>query len=495
MSDPATWEHVATQILLLDSEEIALLKAKRIRKMSFFNSMETVDRLGVILPEKDGLFYELEDFCRYIIGHKPSNADLMSMTETEYREIPRSAIKLAYELAVAPTSTSASNAPPRTQNQPPSNTNAGASVTQPFGRINISMDCSRITPAFIKTVDFQRYTNFNLNATDDILKFYSDVQSQGSQYNVLLRHIDEITPTATLYPSDLPPESIVLISSTLINKFRQDKVVSPNYEIGQNLLKTTTDGFTFLKQLLMISHPKFTDIAVGLEPIPVYSKYKDLYLYARAVQEYVGVQRIEGRNYSTKEISQLFLKYLDEKLYQKAVMVLRNRLEAHTDNQVPMSLQVPGLATTICQQMIQLGEETDTKNYDTITKLSSLTESVSSITDTEPISYSNVFSFVDSKTNQYTGVCKACGRPNHHEKDCNFLTKVKQCLAYMKMDRSAGNRKANFYKKKGTYKDRRDKVKLLQEANMIPLIFDADIFLDVPESDDDIILCSEVQEE
>ena len=73
----------------------------------------------------------------------------------------------------------------------------------------------------------------------------------------------------------------------------------------------------------------------------------------------MGVQRIEGRNYSTKEISQLFLKYLDEKLYQKAVMVLRNRLEAHADNQVPMSLQVPGLATTRCQQMIQLGEETD----------------------------------------------------------------------------------------------------------------------------------------
>merc|ERR1712224_765687 len=98
----------------------------------------------------------------------------------------------------------------------------------------------------------------------------------------------------------------------------------------------------------------------------VYSKCKDLYLYARAVQEYVEVQRIEGRTYSTKEISQLFLKYLDEKLYQKAVMVLRNRLEAHAANQVPMSLQVPGLATTICQQMIQLGEETDTKSYDTI---------------------------------------------------------------------------------------------------------------------------------
>ena len=272
-SDPATWEHMATQILLLDSEEIELLKAKRIRKISFFNNMETVGRLSDVLTEKDGLFYELENFCRYIIGHKPSNADLMGMTEAEYREIPRSAIKIAYELAIASTCKPASGAPLSTSNQPPPTNITGAGVTQTFGRINISMNCSGITPSFIKTLDFQHYTNFNLNATDDILKFFSDVQSQGSQYIVLLRHIDEITPTETLYPSDLPPESIVFIFSTLINKFRQDKVVSPNYEIGQNLLKTTMDGFTFLKQLLMISQSKFTDIAVGLEPIPVYSKY------------------------------------------------------------------------------------------------------------------------------------------------------------------------------------------------------------------------------
>ena len=107
MSETETWEHVAKQILLLDEEEIALLKAKRIRKMSFFNNMETVDRLSAIVTEKDGLFYELEGFCRYIIGHKPSNADLMRMTEIEYREIPRSTIKMAYELAVESTSNAA----------------------------------------------------------------------------------------------------------------------------------------------------------------------------------------------------------------------------------------------------------------------------------------------------------------------------------------------------------------------------------------------------
>ena len=137
------------------------------------------------------------------------------------------------------------------------------------------------------------------------------------QYNVVSRHIDDIQPSDTLFPSDLPAESIALISSTLINKFRQEKVVARDYSIGQNLLKATTDGYIFLKQILMIKHPKFTNVASGLSQIPVYSTFKDLYLYARAIQDYIGIQRIEGRMYDVKEMLLLFLKYLDEPLCQK----------------------------------------------------------------------------------------------------------------------------------------------------------------------------------
>ena len=127
------------------------------------------------------------------------------------------------------------------------------------------------------------------------------------KYKVLL-HIDTIRPTESLYPNDLPLESVELISGTLINKFRQEKVVSTNYHIGQNLLKSTTDGFVFLKQLLMIAHPRFTDTASGLDQIPVYSSFNDLYTFARAIQEYISAQRIEGRTYDIKQVSQLFFK-------------------------------------------------------------------------------------------------------------------------------------------------------------------------------------------
>ena len=124
---------------------------------------------------------------------------------------------------------------------------------------------------------------------------------------MVLCHINDIHLLATLFTSDLPAESIALISGTLINKFCQEKFVAKDYLIGQNLLKATTDGFIFLKQILMIKHHKFTDVSSGLSQIPVYSGFNNLYLFARAIQDYVGIQGNEGRIYDAKEMSLLFL--------------------------------------------------------------------------------------------------------------------------------------------------------------------------------------------
>ena len=103
-----------------------------------------------------------------------------------------------------------------------------------------------------------------------------------------------------------------------------------------------------------------------------------------------------------------------------------------------------------------------------------------------------------TSTSKFQGTCAAFGKKNHHESECNFLMKVKQCLAYMKSDRSAGSRKAKYYKSKGDYKVRRDKVCSLQERNFIPPILDPDFFLDIPEDEErqeSNIFCSEVNED
>ena len=431
-SSVSTWEHVTQTVLGLSQDDIAFLHKKRIRSINFFRKSMDVQRLETTLGIKDGLYYELEDFLKYMIVNRPSNDELLEMTHEYYNDLSQDAIQTAYEVETATREPDAEDKSPHTH----------------LNNAN-TQDYSHIIPSLIRTVDFIRYTNFSLSSTDGILKFYSDIQSQGSQYNILLKHIDEITPSENLFPDSLPPASVVLISGTLINKFRQEKVIMKDYKIGQNLLKATTDGFIFLKQLLMITHPKFSDTASGLNQIPSYSKFKDLYTYARAVKDYVEVQKIEGRHYNTKDISNFFLKYLDKPLYQKARMQIQNRVDACGDSSIPLSLQVPGLATTITQQMLELGEKIqEDTTYDTVTKLSSgTTDTISSLTDFDSVQ-SDFIHAVGNKKNAYNGVCKACGRPNHHDKDCNFLTKLRQCLAYMKMDKSAGPRKASFYRRK-----------------------------------------------
>ena len=266
-----TWQHVAKNLLLLPQEDIEFLHKKRIRTIMFFRKGKDFDRLANAVGTKDGLYYDLEDFYSYMITHKPSNDDLMLLTHDEYSNIAYDEVQPKNLTSTA--SSSKSNSTNATQPK-----QASTVPTRPI--VTSINSYSHIVPSLVRTVDFIRYTNFSLNGTEDILKFYSDVQTQGMQYNVVLRHIDEIQPTDTLFPSDLPAESIALISSTLINKFRQEKVIAKDYSIGQNLLKATTDGFIFLKQILMIKHPKFTDVASGLNQIPVYSSFKDLYLYA-----------------------------------------------------------------------------------------------------------------------------------------------------------------------------------------------------------------------
>ena len=97
-----------------------------------------------------------------------------------------------------------------------------------------------------------------------------------------------------------------------------------------------------------------------------------MYLYARAIQDYVGIQRIEGRVNDAKEMSLLFLKYLDELLYQKAKLLMQTHLEHYTSSTLPISLQVPGLATMILQQTLQMNltSVSEIKPYDMVTCLS-----------------------------------------------------------------------------------------------------------------------------
>mgnify|MGYP003331834241 CR=1 FL=1 len=86
--------------------------------------------------------------------------------------------------------------------------------------------------------------------------------------------------------------------SCFANKSNWSKLVEINYR-----------WFYILKTAIMVSHPRFMDTNSGLEQ-------------TQAIHEYIGVQRIEGHTYDTKQVSQLFLKYLNKPLYQKAKILI-----------------------------------------------------------------------------------------------------------------------------------------------------------------------------
>ena len=165
-----------------------------------------------------------------MIGHQPTNDDLMTLIHQEFCNIPQSVVQAAYEVAVSstsmqPTATSVPNVTVKTDRASVQAPTAVLSQAQRFNHVNLaSQTYSHVTPKMIRTVDFIRYTIFSLGETDDILKFYSDVQTQGAQYNILLKHIDHITPSESLYPNDKSTDLIERSSGTMISNFRQEKL-------------------------------------------------------------------------------------------------------------------------------------------------------------------------------------------------------------------------------------------------------------------------------
>ena len=179
-----TWTHIVKNVLLLEDEDIQLLTKKRIRNENFFRKTLDITRLETAVGSKDGLFFELEDFFKYMIGHQPTNDELMLLTHQYYCDIPHSVIQSAYEVATSSMSMQSKTqnrvvTPNVTMSSNPIQSQTGTASI--FSRINISAPTyGHINPSSIRTVDFIRYTNFSLAGTDDILKFYSDVQIQGT---------------------------------------------------------------------------------------------------------------------------------------------------------------------------------------------------------------------------------------------------------------------------------------------------------------------------
>ena len=109
------------------------------------------------------------------------------------------------------------------------------------------VDYGSLSIADIRTTDFIRFTNFQLNSDAQIMQFYRDVFTQGWQYRVYVAAIDAVNSTHSVAPSNLSSEAKTLIGTTLHTKFRQFGCINKNYTTGIALLNSTRDGYEFLE--------------------------------------------------------------------------------------------------------------------------------------------------------------------------------------------------------------------------------------------------------
>ena len=373
---------------------------------------------------------------------------------------------------------------------------------------SLTHDPSLITPDLVDISGFIKHTRVKLTAEDDILTFYKNLQAQGMQCNIVLLALDAITPEGGIFHPDLPLDTRAAIDTALGTKFLDTEVVTNEYSEARDLLITTTSGSEFLFQLLMIKHPKLASVSLATVDIPSYSTTKCLYKYAKAINNYIEVERINKRLYSLKEVSYMYLSHLDSNTYESTRDNIRGAIKL-TPDPIPLRYQVPGLATTITHMTnkksandayvnrmqefcIECSDEeseedgvVNAANYRGRQQQPRQHDRNRRQYDrnrTSPPTQTKSTS-LNTKYNKapFKGSCYGCGREGHHAGECYFLMKVEQCLAYLKSNPSAGKEKAAKYRQQSSsnYRDRRAKIAHLQDENFLPYPdIDPDAFLD-----------------
>lgn len=118
----------------------------------------------------------------------------------------------------------------------------------------------------------------------------------------------------------MTPSVISLTSTTLYTKLFQDKVISSAYTDMVRFRNTTTCGYNFLQLLLLQVHLQISIQGITVQDIPHYSSHKNLFLYVKAIITFSCLYKLRHRQYSNKELSQMFLTHLDDSRFNAEIV-------------------------------------------------------------------------------------------------------------------------------------------------------------------------------
>ena len=135
----------------------------------------------------------------------------------------------------------------------------------------------------------------SLKSDDAILPLYANIYSQALQYNIILVLFSSITVTCGVIHHDLALDTQEAIDTVLGNKFREEGMLSKEFETAHNLLLTTNSESEFLFHLLMMKHPKLALVLLATINIPKHSSSDNIFKYAKAIKNYLFCQSIDQR--------------------------------------------------------------------------------------------------------------------------------------------------------------------------------------------------------
>ena len=129
----------------------------------------------------------------------------------------------------------------------------------------------------------------------------------------------ELTSNDGVIPNLLSKECQDATETTLYTKIFQADVIDKTYTDAQNLLMTITNGYTLLQLLIRQVPPLLSVYNIVTVDIPKYLDYKKLYSYTKEIVAYVGSHELKLRSFTAREITSMYLSYLDDKRYAKTI--------------------------------------------------------------------------------------------------------------------------------------------------------------------------------
>ena len=103
----------------------------------------------------------------------------------------------------------------------------------------------------------------------------------------------------------------------------------------------------FLFHLLMRKYPKLDAVLLATIDISKYLPSNNLFLYVKAIQNYLFIQSINKQTYTHKEAAYIYSSHLDSDKYMSVKDTVRAVIESQVGATIQLKYMVPDITITV----------------------------------------------------------------------------------------------------------------------------------------------------